>query len=639
MKFSPEFIQRVQEANNLVDIISQHTSLKPAGGGLMGRCPFPDHPEKTPSFSVSESKQVYNCFGCHKKGNIFTFLEQYNGMSFPEAVEYLAGRASISMPAVDKEQSERLDKQAIKKRQILNLNRLTMQFFYDQFQHLPAQHPAKVYAHKRVLTPDLVETFKIGYAPPEWDSLIQFLTKKGISIELMEEAKLIKARTNGTGYFDLFRDRLMFPIFDTKNEVIAFGGRILGSGDVKYLNSPETLVFSKSKTLYGLSETAKFIRSEDQVIVVEGYMDLIALYQAGIQNVVAPMGTALTHEQSRMLRRHTQNVVVLFDGDEAGQNAAEKSLPILLEADIHPKGLTLPDQMDPDEFVKAKGVTTLRELVNAAPELFNLVIGRWMLDYRGEASQKIQLADRMKPLFSAIADARLGDLYLNQVAQALSLDARWLKSAMGFENSKTVGAAPTAIAKPTQTKTFERREQPSAPSEKPADLTSVIDKIQLKGATAAETMLIGVALKNRANFDRFLESGVLAMILHPGVKNLLERAAGLYRQEPQKFDTLTSLLTTFVDDPDKLFPDSNSVGSSQSDNGDKESRLLQDCMMRVRERFLKYQAHVLGQELKAAPQDGSPIDPVKLEQIMNLQRDRLSLRRATDKKEDDGELK
>jgi DNA primase len=625
MKFSPEFIQRVQEASNLVDIISQHTTLKPAGGGLMGRCPFPDHPEKTPSFSVSETKQVYNCFGCHKKGNIFTFLEQYNGMSFPEAVEYLAGRANIAMPAIDKEHSEKLDKLAVKRRQILNLNRLTMQFFYDQFQLLPSQHPAKIYAEKRGLDQSIIQTFKIGYAPAEWDSLLQYLTKKEISLELMEEAKLIKARSNGTGYFDLFRDRLIFPIFDTKNEVIAFGGRILGAGDVKYLNSPETLVFSKSKTLYGLSETSKFIRSEDQVVVVEGYMDLIALYQVGICNVVAPMGTALTHEQSRMLRRQTQNVVVLFDGDEAGQNAAEKSLPILLEADIHPKGLILADEMDPDEFVKEKGAEALRSLIQKSPDLFPMILGRWMKDYRGEASEKVQIVDRLKPLFMAMVDPRLRDLYLAEVSQKLSLDARWLKSAIGNDGVKNSASSVTKLSDRT------RGDVP--PLEvKSVEKSSMPDKIQLKGATPAESMLMAVALKNRANFQELLDSEVLEKVLHPGVKKVLERAAGVYRQDPSRFDTLTSLLTTFVDEPEKLFFEMESSGPEELQS--KESRLLQDCAMRVRERHLKYQAHLIGQELKSSPSIDGQIDVGRLERIMNLQRDRLSLRRSNDRKED-----
>ncbi len=669
MKFSQEFIERVVSANNLVDIISQYTQLKPGGGGLMGRCPFPDHPEKTASFSVSENKQVYHCFGCQKSGNLYKFLEQYNGMSFPEAVEYLADRANIAMPAQDREQSEKFDKIAIKKRQILNANKLAMQFFYEQFRSLPKDHKAKVYAHKRGLTSELIETFKIGYAPAEWDSLIQFLTGKGVSIQTMEEARLIKARATGTGYFDLFRDRLMFTIFDTKNEVIAFGGRILEQGDVKYMNSPETLVFSKSRTLYGLSETSKYIRSEDQVIVVEGYMDLVALYKAGIRNVVAPMGTALTSDQSRMLARLTQNVVVLFDGDDAGKGAAEKSLPILLEANVHPKGLTLPNNLDPDEYLLAHGVNSLQALLGTAPDLFSLILARWMSDYRGEASQKVQLADRLKPLFKAVVDPRLRDLYVVETAEKMGVDAKWLKIAISPEpaqGSNNLGGPAGAKPAPTPMKAPQQATSVAVVQPvKPAVEASIPDKIVLKKATQAETLLMAVALKNRANFAKFLEAEVIEKILDPGAKAVLERAATVYGQEPEKFDKLASLLSTFVDEPSRLFlpalTKSSQVGGWPSGIGVADSsgmarettpeqksaaldaaaadaeeadakqnaedlKLLNDCATRVRERFIKYQAHQIAQEIKTQKLSPEQLDPAKLEQFMNLQRDRLSIR-------------
>lgn len=640
MKFSQEFIERVALANNLVEIISQHTQLKPGGGGLMGRCPFPDHAEKTPSFSLSEVKQVYHCFGCHKSGNVYTFLEQFNGMSFPEAVEYLANRANISMPVVDREQSEKLDRISIKKRQILNANRLAMQFFCDQFRLLGREHKARVYAEKRGLNPELIEIFKIGYAPPEWDSLIRFLTNKGVSLEVMEEAKLIKARSTGTGHFDLFRDRLMFTIFDTKNEVIAFGGRILEPGDVKYMNSPETLVFSKSRTLYGLSETAKFIRSEDQAIVVEGYMDLIALYRAGIKNVVAPMGTALTAEQSRMLARLTQNVVVLFDGDEAGKNAAEKSLPILLEVDVHPKGLTLPDELDPDEYLVDHKAEDLQKLIQKSPDLFSDIVQRWMEGYRGEASQKVQLADRLKPLFRAIQDPRLRDLYLQDTAVRMAVDAKWLGTAVLSHSSLQLEPAISQKMPIKGGSSGQRRpEAASDAGQSASDMGSFVDIIVLKKATKAELLLMAAAIKNRANFETVMRADVIEKILDPGVKAVLKRAASVYGQEPDKFATLSSLLTSFVDDPDKLqlsllTGDATSLywsnNTNLEDNGEREKqedqKLLQDCVTRVRERFLRYQAHQIAQEIKTKSLNPNQIDVGQLEQFMKLQRDRLALR-------------
>jgi len=436
MKFTPEFIERVAEANNIVDVISPYTQLKPSGGGLMGRCPFPDHPEKTASFSVSETKQVYHCFGCKKSGNIFSFLQQYNGMSFREAVEFLAHRAHIALPVEDKKESDKQDLATQKKRKVIEANKLAAHYFRETFKRLPEGHPAKVYAEKRGLDVDTQNEFLIGYSSDEWDGLLKYLESQGVLAAVAEEAKLVKARSQGkSGHFDLFRERLMFPILSTMGEVLAFGGRIIEKGEPKYLNSPETLAFHKGRVLYGLYHSAKYIRSEDSVLVVEGYMDLIALYKNGIRNVVAPMGTALTFDQAKILRRSTKNVVVLFDGDSAGIAAAERSLPVLLEADLHPKGLILPDELDPDEYIAEHGVLALQERIQQATDLLTVVLSQWMQGYRGEASQKVQLADKLRPVFSSMQDPRLKQLYVIEVAQKMGVDEKWLKTALLSQNS------------------------------------------------------------------------------------------------------------------------------------------------------------------------------------------------------------
>ncbi|MBV2167493.1 MAG: DNA primase, partial [Bdellovibrio sp.] len=439
MRFSQDFIERVSEANNLVDIISQYTQLKQSGSGLMGRCPFPDHVEKTASFSVSETKQVYHCFGCHKSGNLFSFLRDYQGMSFPEAVEYLANRASIPMPAPEKEDEAR-DQVAEKKKLLLKVNKLAATYFSEQLQRVPHDHPVRKYIASRGLSAEVIETFGIGYAVAEWDGLERHLASKQVPMALAEEARLVKARNNKSGYFDIFRDRLMFPIFSAMGEPIAFGGRYLEKkeNEPKYLNSPETPVFIKGKVLYGLSQTARYIRSEDMALIVEGYMDLVSLYQAGIRNVVATMGTALTPDHGKMLKRMTKNVVALFDGDSAGMEAAERSLPILLAADLYPKGLTLPNNMDPDDYVKKYGAEALKAELEKAPDLFVMILARWMEGYRGEASEKVKLADKLKPLFEVVPDQRLRDLYLAEAAQKMSVTLPWLRQAVGLQSSGPV---------------------------------------------------------------------------------------------------------------------------------------------------------------------------------------------------------
>lgn len=625
MKFSPEFIERVSEANNIVDIISQYTQLKPAGGGFMGRCPFPDHPEKTPSFSVSELKQVYHCFGCHKKGNIFSFLQNYNGMSFREAIEYLADRASIALPQVDEAASHKQDLLAQKKRLLAQANKLALQYYRDNFRNLPAQHPAKQYAHKRGLKPETLETFHVGYANEEWDGLVLFLEKNKIPMQIAEEARLIKARTGGkTGYFDLFRERLIFPIFSTTGEPIAFGGRLLVPGEPKYLNSPETALFHKGRVLYGLSETAKFIRTEDQAIVVEGYMDLVSLYQNQIQNVVATMGTALTIDHGKLLSRMTQNVVVLFDGDQAGQTAAERSLPLLLASNVYPKGLTLPDNMDPDDFVKNKGRETLLQMLAQAKDLYLLILASWMQDYRGEPTEKVQLCDRLKPIFAAIQDRRLHQLYISETAAKMRVDIRWLQEALKSDNRNFTGnfSAPSATSNTVPKNNLETSSA-SALSETVSDF----EQITLKGATAAENLLLSLALKSTGNFRALIEKQGLEIISHHGILSVLKRAEDVYRQVPEKFDKLPSLLASYVDRPELLIADTSQAPPSSRSEEENDQKLLLDCLRKIKEQHLTQRRKVLMTELSnkkgmLSAEENANI----LKELADIKKEELSLR-------------
>lgn len=628
-KFSAEFIERVAEANNIVDLISQHTQLKPTGGGLMGRCPFPDHREKTPSFSVSETKQVYHCFGCHKSGNIFSFLRDFQGLSFPEAVEFLADRAGIALPKVESTSVE-FDKQALRRKQLLAANKWALIFFREQLKKQSSDHPVKKYIQTRQLSQETIETFSVGYAPPEWDGLVNFLAAQGISMEIAEVARLVKARIQGkTGYFDLFRDRLIFPILNHQGDPVAFGGRIIETGEPKYLNSPETPVFTKGKILYGLFQTARYIRSEDSVLIVEGYMDLVSLYQSGIRNVVATMGTALTTEHCRFLKRMTKNVVVLFDGDAAGQEAAERSLPLLLSSEIFPKGLILPNNEDPDDFVKSKGSEELTRRVKQAPDLFSLNLSQWMNSYRGEASEKIQLIDRLKPLLAQIGDRRLFDLYLQEAAQKLNVGISWLKQALGAEK----------MTRDNRSIDLKQSSSMSHLKELGGAQEVVQNTVEyfLKTATSAELLLLALSLKSRANIRCVMEENIIESLSHESVKKLLIKSMEVYRQSPDKFDRLVSQLMTVVDEPRFLFHDDpllrDSVRQERHDKQEidfegkiifdeaTEQKLLKDTFKRVRENSLKGQLKKVAQDLKVNP------TPEKMQMLVSLQRDLSSLNR------------
>lgn len=622
MRYPPEFLDRVQEANNLVDIISQYSQLKHSGNGYMGRCPFPDHAEKTASFSVSEAKQVYHCFGCKKSGNIFGFLRDYNGMSFPEAVEYLADRASIPLPEIPRENGEHYQEQVDRKKMLLKVNKLAADFFHETLKRTSADHPIRAYVKKRGLLPETIEEFQIGFAPSEWEALTQHLHRQKISSELAEEARLIKARKEGTGHFDLFRDRLMFPILSPSREVLAFGGRIHDQGEPKYLNSPETQVFNKSRVLYGLAHTAKYIRSDDVVVIVEGYMDLISLFQAGIRNVAATMGTALTAEHAKLIKRLTPNVVVLFDSDEAGQRAAERSLPLLLAAGLYPKGLILTDAKDPDEFVSRFGVDGLKKRIEACPELFNLVLKMWMTGYKGEAAQKVKLMDQVKPVFEAIPDVRLKSLYAQELAQRMNVTTDWVRAGLSASPTSARENFNRIPMKPTQA--VEDQRQPEVREPQKA-------LISLSGAPQAELLLLQLSLKSRANFELFLkfeEQQILSQISHLGVKSLLENALQVYRQDLAKFDRLTSLLIESVDRPELLFI-GQSMNATEAEfdaekDAEKASKMMADCFKRIQQVFLKEQAKKIARGI--SKNDDSDMKD-RLKEIEDLQRNRISLGR------------
>lgn len=644
MKYTQDFIEKVQSSSNLVDIISQYTQLKSSGTGLMGRCPFPDHQEKTPSFSVSELKQVYHCFGCHKSGNIFTFLRDYQGLNFPQAIEFLADRAGLPIPS-EMEEDRGADLKFKKRKELLSINKEALNYFTESLKRLPKNHEVFAYLQKREMSSDIIQSFKIGYALPEWSGLCEHLKRKNYSLELAEEARLVKAKSKEDGKYDIFRDRLIFPITNSMGEVLAFGGRVVQSGEPKYLNSPETMVFQKGKIFYGLEQTARYIRSEDQIIIVEGYMDLISLYQKGIRNVVATMGTALTSDHGRIIRKLTRNVVVLFDGDSAGREATERALGVLLEQDLYPKGLTLPDNQDPDDFVRKYGSKELKDKIDHSLDLMNLIFKEWMVDFHGEPSEKIKLAGKLKKILDMIPDKNYTQLYIQQLAPVMGVDWSWLNQIV-TSGSKELNQTSS-------------REIQSIPV--PTELYSE-PVYHLKKASRAELMLLSLVIKSYANMKIYSEESVEEFLLHRDVKKLLQEAHQVYRQSPEKFDRLTSLLVSKVDEPKLLFfndpmkgyfrsgslvdsrEDSksesgleNSLGSKytdeinletknsdlsfsqkyeQSDEQQKEieEKLVRDAIKRVRENYLKQTLKQISHELKLGA------TPEKMEKMIQIQK-------------------
>lgn len=355
MAFPESFLTELVERSDIVDVVGSYVRLgKKSGANMFGLCPF--HGEKTPSFSVSPDKQIYHCFGCGKGGGVINFIMEIEGLNFPEAVEFLAKRANMQMP----EQEESAESK--KRSRLLALNKDAARFFYEQLQ-TPAGEIARRYMDERKIGKTAAKNFGIGFAPDTWDSLVRAMKAKGYSDFEMFDAGLVRQGKNG-GFYDTFRSRLMFPVIDVKGNVIGFSGRILGDGEPKYMNSPETMVFNKSRNLFALNLAKK--SKSGYIILSEGNIDVVSLHQAGFDSAVASLGTSLTPEQARLISRYTNQVIIAYDNDGAGIKAAQRAIGILEKLDLKVKVLRVSGAKDPDEFIKLKGPEAFRNLLESS---------------------------------------------------------------------------------------------------------------------------------------------------------------------------------------------------------------------------------------------------------------------------------
>ncbi|GMQ56370.1 DNA primase [Vallitalea sediminicola] len=363
MYYPEELIEEIRIQNDIVDVISSYVQLNKKGNTYFGLCPF--HNEKTPSFSVSSDKQMYYCFGCGAGGNVYTFVMEYENFSFVEAVKYLADRVHITLPTV--EVSDEVRRRMDFKHQLVEINKVAARYFYYQLKSDKGKS-ALEYLYKRGINEETLKKFGLGYSNIFRNDLYRYLSKKYDDKVLFESGLVIPEKKSQGEYFDRFWNRVMFPIFDVHNRIIGFGGRVLGDFNPKYLNSPETKLFDKRRNLYGLN-LARSSRKEN-IIIVEGYMDVISLYQAGITNVVASLGTAFTIEQAALIKRYTDNVVISYDSDTAGLKAALRAIPILKSKGLSVRVLRVKDYKDPDEFIKNKGSEAFIELIDNATSGF-----------------------------------------------------------------------------------------------------------------------------------------------------------------------------------------------------------------------------------------------------------------------------
>ena len=409
MFYPEEIVEEVRTKNDIVDVISGYVKLQKKGSNYFGLCPF--HNEKSPSFSVSSSKQMYYCFGCGAGGNAITFLMEYENYSFPEALKALADRAGVALP--EKDMSKEARAQADLRTTLLEINKLAANYFYYQLKH-PQGRAGYEYLRNRQLTDDTIRRFGLGFANKTGDDLYRYLKDKGYRDQILKETGLVTIEEKGT--HDKFWNRVMFPIMDVNNRVIGFGGRVMGDGKPKYLNSPETRLFDKSRNLYGLNY-ARTSR-EKFLLICEGYMDVIAMHQAGFTNAVASLGTALTPGHASLIKRYADQVILTYDSDGAGVRAALRAIPILKEAGISCKVLNLEPYKDPDEFIKNLGPEEFRQRVDKARNSFLFEIDVMKREYDLEdPEQKTRFYNSAARKLLEFPEALERDNYIQAVAR------------------------------------------------------------------------------------------------------------------------------------------------------------------------------------------------------------------------------
>jgi DNA primase len=414
-------IRAIQNAADIVEIISERVLLKKAGRNLVGLCPF--HAEKTPSFSVNPERQIFHCFGCGIGGDVFSFLMKQDGISFPEAARALAARYGIQIP--EPRMSPEAKQKLSEKEQLLRVNREAMGFFQQMLKQDRRGQKAMTYLIGRGMTRKLIDDFGLGYSPADWDALAGFFAKRKVSLAWVEKAGLIVARKGGNGYYDRFRDRVIFPICDLNQEVIGFGGRVMDDALPKYLNSPETPVYHKSRCLYGMHRAKQPCRMKGSAYLVEGYFDLLALHLHGIENSVATLGTSLTAEHVQLLRSFVGSqgqVILVYDSDEAGIKAAQRSVDIFEAGFLNARIMVLPSGYDPDTYIMQYGPDDFFKLAERSmammPYLLEMAIRKHGLSIEG----KLKIISDLKRPLVAVGDSLARSLQIRHIAERLDID-------------------------------------------------------------------------------------------------------------------------------------------------------------------------------------------------------------------------
>lgn len=565
MRFDESKIEEIKSRVDIVELASEYLTLKKGGRNYLGLCPF--HQEKTPSFTVNREKQIFYCFGCGEGGNAITLLMKIANKSFPEAIKHLAEKTGVVLP-VKTFGREGREKESLHE-EIINLNLRVAQ----QFSRNLASSAGKVardYLLKRALSDETVKQFRLGYAPDTWRSTADHIEGAGLSLKLAEQAGLVIPGKEGN-YYDRFRGRLIFPIENVFGEIVAFGGRILEAGEPKYLNSPESPVYIKGRNLYGLNKAREAIRASGFCLIVEGYFDVISLWNAGIRNVVATLGTALTRDHLELLRRYTLDAVALFDPDIAGRKALDRSLELFLGANMHARALVLPEGYDPDDYVKAFGREKLDELIIAAPAISDYYIDNVLGDGKTFEENRDLVKTAME-FVGKIGDEIEKNLFIKRISEKLGIDQSLLKREVHRKEGHV----------------------------KPRGVSATSD-VKLN-VNPLEVNLIRLLLEYPQKTEQIQREKILDFFLEPALKDLGEKIVQAYKL--LGYIDINVILST--DDDKKLRENlyKLSIEAPPTDENRVE-RNFDDNIRRIKEKWYKEQHRQLKIRLAQAQQIGN----------------------------------
>lgn len=560
MAFPASFIDELIARNPIEDVVGQYVTLKRSGSNLFGLCPF--HGEKTASFSVAPDKGIFYCFGCHKGGGVINFEMEIEGLSYPDAVRALAKRAGMEVPEDEQYQSRYRQQE-----RLWALHKEAARFFHSQL-YAPIGAEALRYAAGRGMPKSILTKFGIGYAPDSWTDLVDYLRKKGYTDQELRDSGLVTVSRKNGNLFDRFRDRLMFPIIDVRGNVIGFGGRIMNDKDksaAKYLNSPETLIFNKRKNLFALNLAKK--SKLGYLILVEGYMDAIALHQYGFDCAVASLGTALTEDGANLLSRYTDQVVLIYDGDAAGQNATQRAIPILEKAGLQVKVLQMRDAKDPDEFLKKYGADRFKLLLEESSNRVEYQLTAILKKYDlRDDDQRVKYLQESAGLISTLGSSVQREVYAGRVAEVakISLDAMKLEVNRAYKRRQY-----------QEKKKQEKIDLSPAKNLQPKSRAIRYDNLK---SAMAEEMMLSLVLREPALLDktRDLSAGMFS-------SELLGRAYDqLSSRYQQGLDVTLSGLTDF--EPEEM---SHIAGILQRQDGPVNEQALLDCVGTIREEYQK----------------------------------------------------